>query len=176
MKKLPFHDVEERAKAGDAFSQVLLGFLFEHGLHTSAEKKTAEKFYRLAASQEFAPGLYALAFLISDAEPAECLETFRRAAEMGYAPAQFVLGYLHQDGELTQPDSETAIAWIEAAAAQDYTPAIAHLGNMYAASISVIKDIDKAMYYWKRAATNGDPHSASMLEREKELRDLEAGI
>ena len=68
MNKTPFQDVERRAKFGDPFSQVLFGFFLEHGWRVAPDKEAALQWYERAANQDFAPGQYALAFLLDDSE------------------------------------------------------------------------------------------------------------
>jgi len=181
MKRVPFHDVRERAESGDAFAQVLYGFLLEHGLRMAPNKNLAEVHYRKAAQQGFAPGQYALSFLVADTNPDEGIAHLRTAAESGYGPAQYALGYLHQDGELIDRDNAVALKWLEKAANQDYVPAFLHLASMYAEGISVIKDEKKSISYLRKAARAGDP-AAEFELGEKMLReggqetDVEEGL
>ena len=97
MKQLPFLDLRDRAEFGDSTSQILLGFLLEHGLKMAPDQAAAKEMYQRAANQGVAAAQYALAFLIADNEAERAISWFQKSAEAGYAPAQFVLGYIYQD-------------------------------------------------------------------------------
>lgn len=159
----PFFEIRQRAEDGDAFSQVLLGFLLEHGLKMAPSQCAAQKNYRRAAEQGFPPGQHALAMLVADNDKVEGIKWFRKAAEAGYAPSQFLLGCIYQDGELTEPNPSIALKWIEAAADQDYGPAILHLVFMYSDKVLLDKTNEKAMGYLRRAVDKEDVDAMHLL-------------
>lgn len=81
----------------------------------------------------------------------EARRWYKRAADAGSPAAQFYLGLLHRV-EGAFPD---ALRGFEAAASQDYAPALYRLGRMYDVGEGAQIDRDKAYEYLARAARLG---------------------
>jgi hypothetical protein len=82
---------------------------------------------------------------------------FERAAKSGSSRAQYDLAVLHYYGLGVQEDRSRA--WLEAAAGQNYAPAVTLLGLLEKREGSPVK----AMEHWQRAAGLGDPFGEYLL-------------
>ncbi len=71
-------------------------------------------------------------------------EKTRVMATNGHPKAQHVLGILYQNGLGVEKDINTAIYWLEKAAAQGLKEAESYLGHLYLDGKVVKKDVDKA--------------------------------
>lgn len=80
------------------------------------------------------------------------LALITKAAEQNYAPAQVRLGELLDASEY----DVDAAAWYRKAAEQSYAPGEYALGHMYAVGEGVEKSADKALYWFKRAASRNN--------------------
>ena len=101
----PLEEVKAKAAAGDADSEVQLGFRYERGEGVPRDLVEAVKWYRKAAEQNYAKAQYNLGvcYAFGDGvakDQVEAVKWFRKAAEQNYAPAQFKLGlsYTNRDG------------------------------------------------------------------------------
>ena len=93
----------------------------------------------------------------------KALKEFKPLAEQGHVPSQMNLGWMHHKGLGVEQNYKTAIKWYEMAANQDNEDAQHTLGNLYrngeGKKGAVTKDLNKAMYYYKKASDNGFPYS-----------------
>ena len=93
----------------------------------------------------------------------KALKEFKPLAEQGHVPSQMNLGWMHHKGLGVGQNYKTAIKWYEMAANQDNEDAQHTLGNLYrngeGKKDAVTKDLNKAMYYYKKASDNGFPYS-----------------
>ena len=93
----------------------------------------------------------------------KALKEFKPLAEQGHVPSQMNLGWMHHKGLGVEQNYKTAIKWYEMAANQDNEDAQHTLGNLYrngeGKKDAVTKDLNKAMYYYKKASDNGFPYS-----------------
>lgn len=74
-----------------------------------------------------------------------------KAANQGDIQAQFYLAKLH----LKKGECDSALNWLEQAAAKEYAPAMFLLGHMYQLGRCVVPDEDKAFHLISRAADAG---------------------
>ena len=86
----------------------------------------------------------------------------RGMADRGHSKAQTVLGMFYLNGLGVEKDLETAVYWLEKAAAQGLREAESYLGRLYLDGKFVKKDLDKAEHWLLKAAQHG--------EREAQLR------
>ncbi len=158
-------------------AQVLLGFLYEHGLGvvSSPDHESAIEWYTRAATAEFAPGQCALALLLRQKQDETAFALLNQAARAGYAPAQFYLGCSYQFATFTvgqgqkipEPNFDLALDWLEKSADQGFTPTMVNLYRMYRkGEFGVEEDNHLAMAYLNRAAMKGDPDAAFFLGSE----------
>ncbi|MGA8494007.1 MAG: tetratricopeptide repeat protein [Xanthobacteraceae bacterium] len=89
---------------------------------------------------------------------------FQKAADLNYAPAMTQLGVMYgADGSFGVPEDHAKAAQLYLKAAQmGDAYAMNHLGYVYSHGIGVPKDIDKAVFWWKKAvAAGGEPGKAA---------------
>lgn len=85
----------------------------------------------------------------------EAFNWWRRAAEQGYAEAQYALGWLKYWQEKDNP--EAAITLVLSAAEQGHAPAQMLMAQAFQEGYGVEQDIEQALQWTYRAATNGSP-------------------
>jgi TPR repeat protein len=161
--KLTQQDIPElaqKAEAGDAKAQLLLGHAYKYGYGTSKKETEAVKWYRAAADQGNADAEYCLgnAYLYGHGigqDDKEAMKWFQHAAEQGQVNAEVNLGMLYYK----QRNYGEYEKWTrQAAEAGDHT-AQANLSADYAKGDFLPQDY-AAAYMWillARAAQCGDP-------------------
>ncbi|MEM6794989.1 MAG: caspase family protein [Acidobacteriota bacterium] len=73
-------------------------------------------------------------------------------AEAGNAEAQYFVGQIFEKGLGGTPDPESAAAWYQKAAEQDFGPAQINLGYLYEEGLGVEQDEVAALNWYRRAA------------------------
>jgi TPR repeat protein len=113
----------DKAKSGDAASQVLLGESYASGSGVERDLKLAAEWYRRAADKADVGGEMHLAALYRDGgkgfprDMALAAAWYRKAAEQGDAGAQGTLGVLYSIGQGVPPSYVEAYYWLDLAAA-----------------------------------------------------------
>ena len=160
---LPTEVVEliEKAKAGDAVAQALLGKRYVDGKGVTKDDKEAVKWWRKAAKQNNARAQYGLGIMYDTGrgvleDDKEAVKWYRKAAEQGYAAAQFELGVMYANGEGVPEDDKEAVKWYRKAAEQGDAKAQSNLGLMYSAGRGVLEDVVMAYAWYNIAGANGN--------------------
>ncbi len=129
--------LQERADTGDANAQYELGLLYIEEHPTLQEK-------------------------VLDCEKAE--HWFMCAAQGGNTDAQCKIGWIYWVGMGVAMDNEVAAKWLTIAAKKDHALAQFYLGEMYFhgddgedSGSTFKKDLDMALYCYRRAAQSLDP-------------------
>lgn len=176
------NEIRLRAQSGEEFAQVLLGFLYEHGLGVSCHASKARSWYELAANQGSSQGAYALALLLQRDEETrdKSLSWLTKAADSGFAPAQAELGIAYRYGTYSDADMTRALHWIELAANQGYVTAILYMAMIYEKGVGVDVDLDTSKSYLKKAADAGNSTGAfklgEMLIQNGDPEDIAGGL
>ena len=129
---------EQASDAGCLEAKYYLAQCYERGkLDFDADGEAAFELYEEAAKANYPPALYRLArcyeegFLGEyelDVDVNEALTRYIKAAEAGYANAQYRLGELYEKGKCgLRENSELALKWYQAAAAQGHKQAVSKL-------------------------------------------------
>jgi FOG: TPR repeat, SEL1 subfamily len=92
-----------------------------------------------------------------------------KAANVGDRLAQFNLGYLYERGEGVSQSLTTALFWYEKSGAQGYGPAQHKVGDLARDK----GDLDKAAFWYGRAASNGDEVAARKARESLDLGTAE---
>jgi TPR repeat protein len=105
----------EKAKQGDAKSQVGLGLCYERGEGVPEDKVEAVKWYCKAAEQGYAEGQFNLGYCYDAGvgvpeDNVEAVKWYRKAAEQGHVMAQTKLGICYAHGEGVPQDKVEAYA------------------------------------------------------------------
>jgi uncharacterized protein len=128
--------IRERANAGDAQAQNLLGNMYVVGKNLPQDYAIARQWYEKAADQGNAAAQYNLGALYHNGQGvsrdyATAQWWYEKAAAQGYAQAQFNLGVLYYNGLGMSQDNATASQWWEKAANQGHAQAQYKLGLLY---------------------------------------------
>lgn len=100
----------------------------------------------------------------------KALKHIEEMAYKGFAEYQYTLGFLYLGGDKdmnirpTVPQDLTKAAfWLEQAAHQEHPAACYHYGDLYYMIEYYPKDIEQAMYWWKKAAAKGERRAKNRL-------------
>ncbi|WP_175282124.1 tetratricopeptide repeat protein [Candidatus Odyssella thessalonicensis] len=128
-EEISVEELIEQAQAGDREAQYRLGTVYHKGKMK----------------------------LDSDAAK-EAIRWFTKAADQGHAKALYELGGYYYSGESLEYDAEKGFKLIEKAAQKNYVVAQITLGDYYLLGGSDYVDIDlkKAVFWYKKAAAQGD--------------------
>ena len=112
---------------------------------------------------------------IIEKNAAPAYEWIRKAADCDYHPAQHVLGslYLNLPGfpKIVEENETPAYEWIRKAAEGGHPPALSVLGMLYADGIGVERDIGQSIYWYQKAAEQGDEESAAKAKKLSALQE-----
>lgn len=125
--------------------------LYEDGCYEDAfkcYKELAEK--GSADSQQFVGWMYQEGIGISKNEE-EAFKWYKQAAELGSASAQFYLAKWYSKNR----DYKESFGWYKKSASSNYSPALYRLGWFYEVGKYVTSDLDKAIFYYKKASGLG---------------------
>ncbi len=124
----------EKAEAGDALFQTLIGASFEDGSFGSPK------------------------------DGAEAVRWYQLAAEQGYANGQYMLGLFYQKNDFALIDNIEAVKWLRLAAQQRHVKAQFELGKMCALGRGVAKNELEAFIWFYVASRGGyDPRDEDLL-------------
>jgi TPR repeat protein len=146
------------AELGSAEAQFGLAQRYAKGRGTAVQPDTAFDLYLRSAQQGYAQAQCALGALyiggkVVDRHIGQALHWFLKAAEQGSAAGQWNAACLYMSGgEGLKKDLRKAFLWCEKAAQQEFAPAQATMGLLYAG----MKDHAKAAIWLERAAQAGD--------------------
>jgi TPR repeat protein len=116
------------AEAGNAASQISLGYIYENGVGVLQDYAEAVRWYRLAADQGIDIAQHNLGSIYYKGEGvlqdyAEALRWSRLAADQGNVNAQSNLGYMYRKGAGVLQDNVMAHMWYNIASANGYAKA-----------------------------------------------------
>jgi TPR repeat protein len=106
----------------------------------------AEKYYRLAAEQNYAPAQVAMGELMhSTLENDQAVGWFLMAAYQGDAAGAYDLGQMYVVGEGVEQNSAKALYWIKHSAEKNYLPAVEVIARAYRmGDLGLDIDLDQA--------------------------------
>jgi len=150
----------DRAKAGDAKAQTLLGVLLSRGLGVKQDLAAAADWYRLAGNGGDPEALYALGQLYVDGtgvpkDLTKAAEFFRQAADADQPGAARELGYLLLQGNGIEKNAMLAGAYLRRAAGLGDMDAQYTLAGLYVDGVGVVADETQAARWFGEAAKNG---------------------
>jgi TPR repeat protein len=152
------------AKAGDIYSQYLLGEMYQLGQGIEQDSEQAAYWYRKAAEHEHALAQCKLSQLlfwgrgvVSDKD--EAMRLALKAAQQGSAEAQNNLGYLHK----FLGNREVAIFWMRKAAQQGDAIHQYLLAMVYYETKPKPGDEKKSLFWIRKAAEQGLARAEYML-------------
>lgn len=149
------------AKNGNIQAQKFIAYMYDFGKGVEPNINEAIKWYRLAAQQGDPISQNNLAALLLDKYPEEAIQFYTLAAEQGLPFAQEVLGDIYSghmaiansSGNLYRDDI-IAIEWYTKVARRGGSMASHRLGDMYRLGQGVNQNMEKAVFWYTKAAEN----------------------
>lgn len=160
---MSLNQLTQQANKGNAAAQVELGKRYLAGDGVSASDSQAQQWFKQAAAQQDAEGLYQLA-LTEEPSPAS-FRHFQQAAELGHTGAQFKTGYYHTFAWLVEApeDDVEARRWLALAAKKDHGDAQNLLAWMHERGYGGSEDAKAAFDLYVQAANNGSADAQATL-------------
>ena len=140
-----FHELENKARHGDATAAVVLGIAYEEGIHVQKDETEAVRWFERAAAAGNAEVAHHLGILYETGRLVpqnytEAAEWYRKAAALGFAPSQCNLGNFYRKGLGVPRDFDQAAKWYEVAARGGDAQSQSNLGYMYNRGEGVVHD------------------------------------
>jgi uncharacterized protein len=161
------------ANRGYMAAEESLGMFAETGIgmdQNRPDRAAALDWYHKAAQQGSMDAATDIALMYANGkgvarDPAQAVEWFRRAADGGDGSAQYNLALMYERGEGVPQDFNEAIRWLNAAADQNLVPPLMALAELFLQppNSTITADVPKAMRYYERAASLGNPASEAIL-------------
>jgi hypothetical protein len=174
LKEQNLEKLKELADKGDPEAQHAYGTKhFLPGWGARWDGPESLKWFELAGAQGHAPSLnklghcYTMGLWVPAKDEKKGREYLRQAAEMGYCISQAKYAY-----ELRSDDKKKAFEYFKLAAEQGLPWAQMNLGNCYAEGEGVAEDLEKAVYWYRRAYAGGDFEAREKLKQAKFERFL----
>lgn len=143
----------EDEKIDDADRLFYRGMMYYRGYGVEQNKCKAKKWLLKAAEQNHSDALYQLGYMYYNGDGIKKNESmgtvfFRKAAMQDNREAQFVLGQIYYYGnEMIEKDLCFSFHWFNVASKQKHTEALYYLGKMCYKGEYVMKNKEKA-YFW----------------------------
>jgi len=151
------------AHRGNAEAQFLLGRMSDEGGGGIAlDPREAARWYRQAASLDYAPAHYMLAMAYATGRgvtqtPTLALDHLEKAASLDYTPAILDLASLYDDGRGVEPDRPRGYALFRRAADLGNTEARFVVGERLTSGDGTDPNRDEARRWYQLAAGRGHP-------------------
>ncbi|HWN93840.1 MAG TPA: tetratricopeptide repeat protein [Methylomirabilota bacterium] len=148
----PVAELRNKAEAGDAESQFVLGGLYDRGRGVPGDKKEAARWFRAAAEKGHPDAQNNLGsfYQFGEGVPQDCKvarEWYEKAVAGGSADALNSLGYLYNNGLGVETNRQRAIELYLQATEKRHPHAMYNLGISYQTGDGVPKDLVEA-YKW----------------------------
>jgi class 3 adenylate cyclase/tetratricopeptide (TPR) repeat protein len=162
-------DLERDERLLQAVDQVKASFEKGKELFSRKNYKEALEQFRLAAVQGQAESQNEVGYMIMHGlgvkkDPKEAATWLRKAAAQGNASSQNNLGILYlKGGPGIKPDDREAFAWFRLAAEQGDRDGQFYLGNMYRYGRGQAADLNQAVEWYRKAASQGHEGAARAL-------------
>jgi hypothetical protein len=165
---------QDRAKAGDADSQLQLAILYAKGEGVKQDYTQAATWFRAAAAQGVARAQYDIGVLSERGRgvPVNYNDAFlwySKSSENNFPLAQYNLAVAYTRGQGTRQDFVAAAGWYRRAALQGVVPAMVNLAILYERGEGVTASAIDAYAWYRAAAERGNQPAA---QRGAELFDV----
>lgn len=152
---------EKAAAQKDAYSQYLLGFIYETKLDVSDRFEKAKEYYKQAAAQNHPKALTRLAHMHRDGlhgfskDSLQAKKLYEQAAEQGDEEAQYSLGTFYLLGQVVEKDYLKALGLFEKSSIKNHTDSQFELAKMYEKGLGVRQDKEKAKEWYGKVCDAG---------------------
>jgi|GEM_PF-5614753 len=161
-----FRLLKKAAIAGHIEAQYDLSKFFKEGLGTERDLEQSVYWLKKSASGGFADAELELGKEIArkDKKDQDAIQWFMKAAQKGNAEALFILAGYYIGGEIVKEDRQLAFKLLLRSARNGYIGAQRSAGDLYLAGFTGVKDQKNAIYWYQKAAEQGDEHSKAKLD------------
>jgi TPR repeat protein len=172
--------LRKASQSGDASAQFELGNFQAKGYLGTPDLTAAAEWYKLAADQNFAPAIKALAAMLTAGgnvpkDVTAALALWDRAADEGDVDALLAMADFHLENASVINDFRPAIRCLEKAAKLGSIKAKSQLAHMYLLGQGVQQNERKAIKLLTEAAEGGDREAAlELLEIEEQRKEESA--
>lgn len=147
--------------------QYNLGLMYNKGYYVAQNRQIALDLYKKSAKQGYAKAQYNLgnAYATGDGvskNDEKAVELFTKAAQQNFPEAQYNLGNAYVNGRGITKNNQKALELFTKAAEQNFPEAQYNLAYMYE---NIFLDLEKAMYWYKKASENKISEASKALER-----------
>jgi TPR repeat protein len=149
------------ADQGNIKAQIALAHCYRLGYGVNKSLELAYRYYKKAAELHSARGQYYTGLCLRDglgtpSSKTKAFQYFELAAKQGYAQAQFMMACCYYRNEGVEITNEEAYQYCLSAANNGFLKAFFCLGYIFEhGSGEVPKDLSRALYYYKIAASKG---------------------
>lgn len=157
----------EAADKGDAYAQNNAARYFRHGIATEKDERKALDLYTQSANQGHLPAILELASMYrfgfcTEKNIQESIRWYNEAVEKGNDGSLLDLAELYL-WDLS--DAENAERCLKRAAEKGLEKAVLRLGEIYENGILVPADKERAIYWYRKAASKGNESAKQILKR-----------
>ncbi|RIA89714.1 hypothetical protein C1645_185166 [Glomus cerebriforme] len=147
----------------------LLGYFNNHGIGTNVNKQKAFELYQKAAGLENNVAQFELTTMYEDGEGVykdynKVFEITKKLADKKYLAGINRLGYCYYNGIGTNVNRQKACELFQKAAVLGNIIAQYNIALMYEYGYEVIKNIDLALYWYKKSAEQGEQDAKNKLK------------
>ncbi|GBC02721.1 hypothetical protein RclHR1_04780008 [Rhizophagus clarus] len=155
-----FKFYQRAANLGNISGIVSLGYCYDEGIGISADKQKAFELYQEAANLGNSRGIYNLGSCYecgigTNVNEQKAFELYQKAANLGNLLGVNNLGHFYLNGFGTNVNKQKAFELFHKAANLGNYVAQYNLAFMYEKEEEIVKDIDQAIYWYKKSAEQG---------------------
>lgn len=164
-----FYYYELVANQGHADAINNLADMYLNGEHVEADEKKALQLFEQAAAKQVSEAMFTLGMMYekglgTDVDFDKARYYYEQAAILGDIEAHYRIGSIYYEGLLDEPvDFAKALDAFKLAADGFHVDAQFNLGYMYMNGIGVELNGERALYYFKQAALQGDDSAAKYI-------------
>jgi TPR repeat protein len=161
-----FKGMKALAEQDDASAQYNLGYMLLHGKGCEKDEKQAVEWLTKSAIQGNMHAMYCLGYeLAQKKKTEEAHKWFFKAARQGHSKAQYLTGiYFLKNAPLVKKGNPDALLWIGKSATQGEPEAQFMMASMYFYGKGIDRDVEKAIYWYQRAAAQGHKGAIEKME------------
>lgn len=162
--------IRQSAEGGNAQAQYHLGMMYANADSVELDYQQASQWLEKAAKAGLAEAQQALGWLYANGygvqqDGKQSAHWYMQAAEQGDAKSQYLVASMYRVGSNDLPiDHAQMLRWYQAAAEQQFPPALHMMGRMLANGKYVAKDLTGAFQWLSLAVLSGSEAATETLE------------
>lgn len=157
-----YHELKERALAGDPDAQYDLAESYYYGRCGAVENETeAVRWYRMSAAQDKPEAIYSLGICYYNGQGVDedndrAFYWFQKGAFLENADAEYMTGLCNLKGYGTNVNEKVADFWLERAAKKGHAKAMRQMGDGCRRGRGILKQDDAVALEWYKKAAEAD--------------------